>query len=118
MPDFLIAAKLSKHSNRPVETITPLSKAIKESIDSTFDAKDVAGVSHFLLTDPKFAGKTILIAWHHEKIPELAKDLGVTNAPSDWNSDVYDRVWEITYTNGVPAWQNLPESALPGDSTK
>ena len=29
-PDFIYATKESKHSNRPVETVTPLAKALKD----------------------------------------------------------------------------------------
>ena len=115
-PDFLIATKRSKGSNRPVETITPLSKALHEEIESTFKDDEVDQVAHEVLTDPKFAGKIVLIAWHHGKIPELAAVLGVKNAPPKWNPAVFDRVWEITYQNGVANWQNLPQKVLPGDS--
>jgi broad specificity phosphatase PhoE len=117
-PDFLIATMKSKGSNRPAETITPLSKAIDETIATTFKADDVAELAHEVLTDPKYDGKTLLIAWHHGKIPELAKALGVKNAPDKWNSEVFDRVWEITYQDGAATWQDLPQRALPGDSEK
>ena len=71
-----------------------------------------------MLTDPKYTGKVVLIAWHHGKIPELAKALGVKDCPEKWDPTVFDRVWEITYENGVANWQNLPEKALPGDAEK
>jgi len=117
-PDFLIATKKSKGSNRPVETITPLSKAIHEAIESDFKDEEFAQVAHEVLTDPKYAGKVVLIAWHHGKIPELAKALGVKDCPDKWNAKVFDRVWQITYENGVASWKDLPQKALPGDSQK
>jgi broad specificity phosphatase PhoE len=117
-PDYLFATKRSKGSNRPVETITPLSKALQEPIETTFADDDFAQLAHEVLTHPKFDGKTVLIAWHHQKIPDLAKALGVQNAPDKWNPDVFDRVWQITYENSVPVWKDLPEAALPGDSQK
>src|SRR5689334_227829 len=64
-PDFLIAAKKSKNSNRSVETITPLAKALHEEIESKYKDKEYSELAHELLTDPKYAGKTVLIAWHH-----------------------------------------------------
>jgi phosphohistidine phosphatase SixA len=115
-PDFLIATKQSKGSNRPVETITPLAKALHETIDSTCKDKDFEQVAHAVLTDPKYAGKVVLIAWHHGRIPTLAKALGAKNVPDKWDSEVFDRVWEITYKNGAATWKDVPESALPGDS--
>ena len=117
-PDFLIAAKKSKSSARPIETITPLSKALHEDIDSTYKDDDFAAEAHEILTNPKYAGKTVLIAWHHGKIPELAKALGAADCPDKWNSKVFDRVWEITYENGVASWKDLPQKALPGDSNE
>jgi hypothetical protein len=115
-PDFLIATKRTKGSNRPIETIRPLSKALHEQIESNFKDDEFAQVAHEVLSDPKLAGKVVLIAWHHGKIPELATALGVKNAPDKWDPKVFDRVWEITYQNGAASWQDLPQKALPGDS--
>jgi hypothetical protein len=116
-PDFLFATKKTKSSNRPVETITPLGKVLGESINSTFKDDDVTQLAHAVLTDRKYAGAVVLIAWHHEKIPALAKALGVEDAPVKWNSTVFDRVWKITYDGPVPTFKDLPQEALPGDST-
>ncbi|HEX3998984.1 MAG TPA: histidine phosphatase family protein [Pirellulales bacterium] len=115
-PDFLIATKRSKSSNRPAETITPLSNALHEPIEAKFKDDDYARVAREVLSDPKYAGKVVLIAWHHGKIPELAKALGAKDAPAKWKSSVFDRVWEIDYQNGTATLKNLPENALPGDS--
>jgi phosphohistidine phosphatase SixA len=115
-PDFLIATKRSSGSNRPIETITPLSKAINEPIESEFSDEEVAEVAKQVLTDPRFRGKVILIAWHHGHIPELAKSLGATDAPKEWDSKVFDRVWELTYSDNPVQFSNLPQKALPGDS--
>ena len=117
-PDFLIATKRSKGSDRPAETITPLSKALNEPIVATEKDADFDVVAKEVLTSEKFDGKVVLIAWHHGKIPELAKALGVTDAPAKWDPNTFDRVWQITYENGKAAWKDLPEKALPGDSEK
>ena len=115
-PDFLFAARKSKGSDRPIETITPLSKALDEPIDSQFKAEAVDQLAHAVLS-PRYAGKVVLICWHHEKIPALAKALGVTDAPDKWNAKVFDEVWEITYDGNAASWKQVPEEALPGDST-
>jgi phosphohistidine phosphatase SixA len=117
-PDFLIATKKTKGSDRPAETITPLSRQLKEPIEANEKDDDVAKVAHEVLTDSRFDGKVVLIAWHHGKIPELAKALGVNGAPEKWDSKVFDRVWEITYSDGKATWKDLPQKALPGDSEK
>jgi phosphohistidine phosphatase SixA len=115
-PDFLIATKKSKGSARPIETITPLSKAIDEPIQSKFADEEIAAVANDVLTNPKYRGKIVLIAWHHGKIPDLAKALGATDAPKEWNSKVFDRVWQLTFTGDAVQFTNLPQKALPGDS--
>jgi phosphohistidine phosphatase SixA len=115
-PDFLIATKASKSSDRPGETITPLSKALHEEIEFPFKDDEYDQLAQTLLNDQKYDGKVVLICWHHEKIPKLAKALGVKDAPHDWDDDVFDRVWEITYDHQVATMKNLPQHALPGDS--
>jgi phosphohistidine phosphatase SixA len=115
-PDYLIATKRSKNSNRPVETITPLAKVLHEEIEAKYSDKEYDHLAHELLSDPKYAGKTVLIAWHHGALPELAKALGAKDAPDKWDDDVFNRVWEITYEKGVATWKDLPENALPEDA--
>jgi len=115
-PDYLIATKRSKSSNRPVETITPLSNVLHEEIEAKYSDKENDQLAHELLTDPKYAGKTVLIAWHHGKLPELAKALGAKDVPDKWDDGVFNRVWEITYEKGVATWKDLPENALPEDA--
>jgi hypothetical protein len=115
-PNFLIATKKSKGSDRPIETLTPLSKAIDEPIQSKFADEEFSEVAHDVLTNPKYRGKVVLIAWHHSKIPELANALGATDAPKEWNSKVFDRVWELTFSGDGVQLTNLPQKALPGDS--
>jgi phosphohistidine phosphatase SixA len=115
-PDFLFATKKTGGSNRPVETITPLSKAIGEEINSTYKTAEIDDLTDEILHNPKYADKVVLIAWHHEKIPDLAKAFGVKDVPTSWTSSVFDRVWEITYVDGVAELTDLPQQALPGDS--
>jgi len=117
-PDFLIATKPSKDSRRPLETITPLARALHETIDADLKDDEVGKLAQAVLNDPRYEGKVVLIAWHHEEIPELARDLGAKAAPEKWNARVFDRVWEISYDKGTASFKDLPEEALPGDSTK
>jgi hypothetical protein len=117
VPDFLFATAPSKHSNRPMETITPLAKAIHEKILDPYADADAAALAHELLTAPAYSGKSILICWHHGHIPALAKALGATGVPAAWNPDVFDKVWVLTFADGHVQFHQMPEMALPGDST-
>ncbi len=115
-PQILIATEPSKESNRPVETLTPLAEALGEKIHDQFKDDQYKELAHAVLAEPKYAGKVVLIAWHHGKIPHLAKALGARHAPHEWNEKVFDRVWEIRYEHGEAKFENLPQHALPGDS--
>src|SRR5262245_44923720 len=110
-PDFLFATQASQNSNRPIETITPLSVALGLSYNDSYADSDYKNLATAVLTDSKYGNKVILICWHHGKIPKLAKALGVSSPP-DWPDPVFDRVWKITYVNGVAQLQNLPQELL------
>ena len=73
-------------------------------------------VASNILTDSKYAGKVVLVCWHHGNIPNLATALGVTNPP-DWPGSVFDRVWAISYSNGAASLANEAQTLLYGDST-
>jgi hypothetical protein len=63
------------------------------------------------------AGKEVLICWHHGRIPDIAKALGIAKPPK-WDGKVFDRVWQITFTKGKAALKDLPQMLLYGDSAK
>lgn len=118
-PAFIFAAKDSKHSHRPVETVTPLARTLKLPIHSHHENEDFAGLAREILGHHKYAGKTILICWHHGTIPLLARELKVSDAPDHWKGTVFDRVWQISYDGtGKAKFANRPQHLLPGDSEK
>jgi hypothetical protein len=74
-PQVLFATHISEHSNRPVQTVTPLAAALHLPIDDSFSNEDYPALAAALLSG-KYAGKTVLVVWHHGKIPQLASALG------------------------------------------
>jgi hypothetical protein len=74
-PDFLFATHVSVKSNRPAETITPLAQALGEPISADVADKDFAVLAKELLSG-KYAGKVVLVAWHHGSLPGFARALG------------------------------------------
>jgi len=114
-PDFLFATHVSKKSNRPVETITPLAEALKLPISSDFADDDYASLAKLLLSG-KYAGKVVLVAWHHGKLPEFAAALGATPPYTPWPDTQFDRVWRIDYRDGKATLADLAQGLLPGDS--
>jgi broad specificity phosphatase PhoE len=114
--DHLFATQKSKHSNRPVETITPLRKALKLKLNHDFQDDDYQGIADHILGNPKYSAARLLICWHHGKIPQLAAALRVANPPSPWPCGVFDRVWIIDYEAGNAVLRNVPQQLLYGDS--
>jgi hypothetical protein len=129
-PDFIFAASEHKDSKRPVETVTPLAKKLKLTIDDRFDnklpAKDkpkkpgmVELRDELFGTPPKYAGKTVLIAWRHSTLPALATTLKAEKVPEKWDDDVFDRVWQISYdAEGRATFRDRPQRLLPKDAQK
>jgi broad specificity phosphatase PhoE len=114
-PQVLIATHQSAKSNRPVETITPLASALKLPIDSTVMNEDYAALAKELLSG-KYAGKVVLVSWHHGKIPALAEALGAKPPYKPWPEEQFDRIWRIDYVGGKATLEDLPQGLLPGDS--
>jgi hypothetical protein len=114
-PQFVIATKASNHSNRPVETIVPVSAALGLPYDDKHEDADYCKVAQDLLANPKYAGAIVLVCWHHGNIPALAGDLGVTSPPN-WPGEVFDRVWQITWQGGLATLANQCQMLLYGDT--
>lgn len=116
-PNALFATDVSKHSNRPFETITPLAAALQLTINYSFADREFAAVANEVLSG-KYAGKVVLICWHHSEIPHLAHALGAASAPDKWDDTVFDQIWMLEWVDGKAQFSTLPERLLPGDSAK
>jgi len=118
-PDFLFATEESKHSNRPVETITPLAKVLGLEINSKHADDDFATVADDIRNNAKYGGKLVLICWHHGKIPKLTEALGGIPPFDPWPATVFDRVWSLDLSDPTSAAriqvQNIPQMLLFGD---
>jgi broad specificity phosphatase PhoE len=115
-PDFIFAAHKSAKSDRSVETVSPLAKAINLEVSAAFEDEEYKKLAKQILSDPRYSNKIILICWHHGKIPELAAALGAKKPPAEWDKKIFDRVWQIKFKEGKAKWNDLPQTTLPGDS--
>jgi len=92
--DALIAAADSVGSRRPKLTLEPLSHELGLPIQLPFKDHAFEGLAKWLAQGQP--GRTILIAWHHTRIPGLLGKLGLdpsTILPAGrWPPDVYDWV--------------------------
>jgi hypothetical protein len=103
LPVAVFATQTTKHDNgqRTQETVAPLARALKLTVRTPFLGKDYPKLAELILENPAYAGKTVLICWNHEEIPQLAAALGVTPEPPRWKGSVFDRVYVISYAGGA-----------------
>ncbi|MGO8673733.1 MAG: flagellar basal body-associated protein FliL [Capsulimonadaceae bacterium] len=122
-PDVLIATADTDSSHRERLTLEPLGKALGLPIDVRFQEDDVVSLANTIQTHP--GGKTILICWHHGKIPALLQALGADPdallPQGKWPSKVFNWVIQLPYDrNGhliAGQAQRIDEHLLPGDAT-
>ncbi|MEQ1694618.1 MAG: phosphoglycerate mutase family protein [Hyphomicrobiaceae bacterium] len=102
-PDFLIAAKSSDRSRRPVETIEPLGSALSLEINSKFDDDEVERLVASLGEKRAYRGKFGVISWRHSDIPRLVATLGAPadSFPGKWGESDYTTLVDISYSSGT-----------------
>ena len=102
LPVAVFATRTTKDGNgqRTQETVAPLARVLKLPVQTSFLGKDYAELANLILANPVYAGKTVLICWNHEEIPQLAAALGVTPEPPKWKAKVFDQVYVISYHEG------------------
>jgi hypothetical protein len=105
LPVAVFATRTTKDDNgqRTQETVAPLARVLKLPVQTPFLGKDYAALASLILAAPAYAGKTILICWNHEAIPQLAAALGVKPEPPKWKASVFDQVYVISYHDGKVA---------------
>jgi len=116
LPVALFAAKPKPNkSRRSEETLVPTSQALGLTIREPFTEEQYGALARLILRNPSFKGKTVVIAWPHDSIAQLAAALGVRPTPRAWKSSVHDRAWVITRSRRVTL-RDIPQGLLPGDS--
>jgi hypothetical protein len=119
-PQALIAMGQKKNSTsqRAIETLSFLAKAINLPIQDDYNRGDEKDVADLLATAPELDQKVVVVCWEHNGLEQIAKNLGFKPKPQ-WPGDQYDRVWVISFSkDGTPELADLPEKLLPGDSAQ
>lgn len=101
-PVAVFATKTTKDDNgqRTQETVAPLAKSLNLEVQTPFHGRQYAELARSILGNPAYAGKTVIICWNHEVIPELVAALGVSPEPPKWKGSVYDQVYIVAYHDG------------------
>lgn len=98
-PDVIIATAQSKHSDRPKDTIKPLAEVLGVKIQDYFGNKEFGDLVDEIFNDPDYKNKTIVICWHHSKLPAIAALLGAPagSYPDPWPADAYNLILDLQY---------------------
>jgi broad specificity phosphatase PhoE len=114
-PTFLLAARASPVSNRPVLTLKPLSEALTIPIDTRYQADEYELLAQEITSQTRFYNARVIICWHHGKIPELTRALTVREPPRRWDDDVFDLIWHIKDIPGEAKLSLINQKLLFGD---
>lgn len=98
-PDFIYAAARSKRSIRSIETMRPLAAALGSEVQHHIEDKAFKSLVSEIFSKSGYHGKTIVICWHHGKLPEIAALLGGRegNYPAPWPQDVFNLILDFRY---------------------
>lgn len=97
-----------------IQTIAPTAQILKLPIHSGFSKLQDSKLATFILNNPLYDGKNVLICWRNESIPSLAQAFGVSCPPS-FPPYVDNVAWVITF---APSASLLiyPQDLLAGDT--
>jgi broad specificity phosphatase PhoE len=110
-PDFIFAAAITRHSARPYETVQPLSKATSVGIDATIADNDYGVLAKELLKKDRYAGKLVVVCWHHGNIPPLMRYLGASagSYPSPWDHKIFNLILQVEMSGGSASVKQVTE---------
>ena len=105
-------------SVRAIETITPLAARLSLSVQTPFFPKNFAPLARQILDDPALSGKTVVLCWTRDELPQLAESFGVAPGSVVCKSKTFDRLWVVTFRDKRAVATRLPQKLLPGDSIR
>ena len=84
---------------RPLETITPLSKATGLPVETRFGYKQIGKLEE-ALESPGYRGATLLVAWEHKQLVKLARSLldhhgGDARQAGKWPGSDFDSIYVV-----------------------
>lgn len=114
-PVALFAAKPTggRPSRRPAETLAPLGARLKLPVQMPHASRDHAALARHILSNPAYEGKTVVVCWVNDFLPDLARDFGAAPKPKNWESDNYDRIWLLTFGGSKVSLKSLSQRLAP-----
>lgn len=123
-PAVIFASRPAQHSDdttiRCIQTVTPTAQKLKLPVHSPFAPLQEQELADFILNNPHYDGKNVLICWHHTLIAGLIEAFGyLPPAGIIPYPNRYDLVWLLPIPAPVPPVVVTPilQELLFGDST-
>ena len=106
-------------SHRAVDTVYWLSNGPRIHIPvlDQFRKKDFDQMAKEVMNTPAYNGKTVVICWEHNAIPDMLRSFNDQQGPTSWSDDVFDRAWVIRYVQGDIQFFDVPQHLIEGDSS-
>lgn len=111
-PDFIFAATVSRRSARPLQTVQPLADQTGVRVNTDFADQDYGALAKHLRKHPAYAGKLVVICWHHGNIPNLMNALAAAKGsyPDPWPREIFNLILEAKFdAGGTPTVQQVTE---------
>ncbi len=116
---FAMRPHAKKGSVRAIQTMEPTARALGISSDTRLTRDEFAPLVRAVMSSTAFDGKTVIVCWEHDAIPELMKAFGWKDGPTSWSGKSYDRLWVLDFEKEKPVrYRDLPQTLLPGDKSK
>jgi phosphohistidine phosphatase SixA len=99
LPDYIFASTPSIHSQRPYQTVAPLAEKVGSLIDMRYADDEYDRLAALLCHHSRYAGKAVVVCWHHGRIPQLMHELGAASDeyPSRWDDKVFNLILKVEY---------------------
>ena len=107
LPVALYAPEATRQtpSRRPIETLEPTAAKLKLKIQAPYRASDYDQLAHEILSNKSLRGKSVIICWVHDYLPQFAAALGVHPPPGNWKSSDFESAYLITFEDGKASLQ-------------
>lgn len=101
-------------SRRCVSTLQPLADRLGLSLDVRFKRGEEAELAEALMQ----CQGTVLAAWDHRHLVEIARALPGAPGVEDWPEQCFDRLWIFSRDGAGWRFEDRPQDLLAGDTPK
>jgi len=118
--DHIFATRDTHNSHRPRLTVEPTAQKFGLTIDDRFKNRQFLDLVYYIKSWPH--GESVLIAWHHGKIPQLLRALGAdpgTLLPKGkWPDDSFGWLIQLRYDQNGHLFESRRSNACPLSANK